>query len=246
MTTIQWGLFKESHKLLHEGLELAYFPPEPVLPYILANRNPVKANAYTQCPAFLDYYRNVYVIKSPFDIKLNIDAKTGYMHIFPQAQEFYDTFLLNRSDAVGEGDPFLFSLSIFYLFAADKECVLEEIPVTFHDSPLNSKLRVISGTFDISKWFRPVEIAFEVLDKNDTISIRRGDPLVYIRFIPAQGKKVYLENKPFTSEQIKAVYKCTTLKECVPKQPLEVLYKYAEKLKPLFSRKKCPFNWSKK
>jgi hypothetical protein len=247
MTTVQWDIYNSPQiGVVYETLNLAHLPPEPVLPHILANRNHVSDNTYLKCPAFIDYYKNVYVIKSPFSMKINFNSEAKYLSVQPQCQEFYDTFLRNRADVISKDDPFLFSILIKYLFTADADCILEELPVMFHDSPLNSKLKLIPGTYNIGKWFRPIEVAYEVMDKADSVTIKRGDPLFYVRFVSKDNKKINLKHAKFSPEQLKAVQHCTMLKKSFPNHAIDSAYKFVEKLVPLFRRKKCPFNWSKK
>jgi len=247
MTNIQWDIDNDP-KLgaTYDLLKVAHIPPEPVLPHILASRHHVNNNTYLKCPAFLDYYRNVYVIKSPFNIKIGFDKKNKYLSVQPQGQDFYDAFLFNRTDVISKDDPFLFSLSFRYLFTADEDCFIEELPVTFHDNALTSKLRLISGTYNIAKWFRPVEVAYEVITKEESISIKRGDPLMYIRFVPKNNERINLKHVKFSDEQLKAVQQCVALKKCFPHYALSAVYKLVEKLTPLFKTKKCPFNWRNK
>lgn len=244
MTTVHWDIHDNpALGPTYETLKIVYLPPEPVLPYILNSRQHAGNNTYLKCPAFIDYYKNVYVIKSPFSMQINFNAKDKYLSVQPQNQEFYDAFLLNRADVISEDDPFLFSLLIKYLFTADADCAIEELPVTFHDSPLNSKLKLIPGTYNIGKWFRPLEAAYEVMAKAESISIKRGDPLFYVRFIPKDNKKVTLKHVKFSSEQLKAVQHCAKLKESFPQHSLSAAYKLVEKLSLLFNRKRCPFTW---
>ena len=77
MTTIYWtpsnpstyydkahpdhGVFKEVYVVFNE--------PKPYLQYIFEKRG--REDAFTSCPAFLDYFKNTYVITSPFDFTVD-------------------------------------------------------------------------------------------------------------------------------------------------------------------------------
>ena len=244
MTTVYWDTLKVEEGAVGEALTMAFFEPESVLKYLSQNRNTDTKGHFTKCPAFLDYIKNVYVIRSPISITLNLDPKTRYLSISPQGQQFYDLFVLNRCDLVGDTDPPLSTLKYHYSFLADNECLIEQLPVMFHDKTVASNINVITGTYDISKWLRPLEFAFEFIDTNKPLVIKRGDPLFYIRFVPSDSKKVNLVKKEFCEEELKFQEQCVALKISLPNQILKTLYEIAKKYVP--NKKKCPFNWNKK
>lgn len=246
MTTIYWGASR-----LFEGqtsyLSLLIKEPEAVLPQIIKARDTSNARHFTKCPAFQDYYKNTFVIRSPIDITLNYDASNKFLSIHPQGQEFYNATVLHRANDVGYEDAGLFSLGVSYLFIADKDCLIELLPVSMHDNPNASNFRVITGTFNISKWFRPVEFSFELL--TSTMRVNQGDPLFYVRFVPQDGSKVVLKHKEYTDEEEGIALKCGNVKVAQPKLPLQQMYKLTKRLVPelWFNKKRCPFKfpWGK-
>lgn len=245
MTTVYWGIVDKlgntNSDLVATSLNLVTAEPELLLPDIKKARSHTE-ESYLSCPAFLDYYRNTYIVRSPITTTLTVDYANKYLNMYPQKQEFYDAFVNNRASTLGEKDPFLLSLQFFNLFIADGDCMVEQLPASFHTNVPN--IRIIPGTFNIGKWYRPLEAAFEVIDPNQPIKITRGDPLYYVRLVPKDGGKIELKHKTYTREQIDAVTSCVTLKKAAPKLPLKVLYKLTERLNML-PKNKCPFNWRK-
>jgi hypothetical protein len=238
MTTVYWNIVDKDSQNPTDCMVLSHFEPEPVLPYIIKNREvPDPTNSYTSCPAFLDYYKNVYLVRSPVNIEIVYDQNTNGLAIHPQKQDFYDKFIKHRGDPKTKQSPFLMSFLIYYLFITDESCIIEQLPVTFHDNSVASKIRVISAAFDIGKWFRPIEFSFEFLNKDEPLIIKRGDPLYYVRFIPSNGGKVRLEKKLIPDEVSRTVKSCTSLKFGLPRQSLKTLYKLAERIKPAFNKK---------
>lgn len=241
-TNVYWNIYDPITPNSSNYLVLTHFDPEPILPYIIKNRErPSDANTYTTCPAFLDYHKNTYVIRSPVDIQFKYDPKSGQLNISPQSQDFYDSWVMHR----GNYSPFLMSFGLYYLFIADQDCMVEQTPVTFHDNVVSSKIRLISGTFNIGKWFRPIDFGFEFLDESQPLIIKRGDPLYYLRFVPKDNKKINLVKRKMSNEIHTSVESCINVKKGLTKQPLKVLYSLAEKLRPKVT-KKCPFNWRNK
>ena len=246
MTIVHWSFYERTGINMDKPLQLMALPPEPVLPQIINARDGFKADTFLNCPAFLDYYKNTFVVRSPLDFKLLINHKDKYLQITPQGQEFYNVFMRNRNDPTNPNTPFIFSIMFNYLFVASNECFIEQIQPSFHSDNLNSKLRVIPGKFDISKWYRPLEVAFEVIEGVTTIDIHKGDPLYYVRLTPASGEKVILKHKILTPKEVDVVERCTLIKTVQPKQSLSTLYKLTESFRNRFAPSKCPFNWRNK
>lgn len=242
MTTIYWSPWADE---AHWG-DLTFYEPEPVLPYIAKTRSSGDLGHYIQCPAFRDYYKNMYMVRSPISITISYDRKTDSLQITPQDQKFYDNYIRPRGRQRGSNDPFLMSIAVQYLFLADAKCFIEQLPVTYHEASVASKIRLIPGTFDISQWYRPVEFAFEILDDTNPLAIKRGDPLFYVRFVT--DDKVSLKYKEVDSKTREAVNACLTVKEGARQLDLHTLYTLALRVKDKlwFNKKKCPFNWRNK
>jgi hypothetical protein len=245
MTTIYWDYHGPREE---KWFELTLFNPSPALPEIIKSRDTTHVTHFTKCPAFKEYYKNTYVIKSPVDITITYDKETKVLSIKPQAQVFYDSAILYRGDTVGNDDAFLMSFNVNYLFIADKDCMLEFLPASMHSSDFIDMTRLVNGTFNINKWYRPVEVAFEIKNPSFSIKIKRGDPLAYVRFIPADGGKVNVEQKHFPQETLDAVSACLYVKASNNFLPLKTLYELSTRLKNKlwFNKKKCPFNWRNK
>jgi hypothetical protein len=246
MTTIYWNFYPYPNG--ENMLDLVGIEPTPLLPELAKTRNALDDNHYMKCPAFQDYYKNTYVIRCPMDITISYDKQRNFLSIYPQNQNIYDNFIRPRITAAGKDDPFLLSFALLHLFIADKSCMIEQLPANLHTSDFLSRTNVVPGTFDIAKWFRPIEFAFEVSDFTEPLKLKRGDVLFYFRFIPSDGGKVELKQTEFDESTINITKRCLALKDIQPKQVLDFLYTIATKYKNKlwFNKNKCPFNWRKK
>lgn len=249
MTTVYWTPYEDVVGK-STSMYLSMIDPTPLLPEFIKSRDATAiANSghYFLCPAFQDYYKNTYVIYSPVDIDLEYDKESGYLKI-SKGQEFYDNYVVFRNVKINDANPPLISLAFKYMFIADKSCMVEQLPAALHDNKVANNIRLIPGTFNISKWYRPVEIAFEIANVSQTISIKRGDPLCYVRFIPTDKSKINFVYKELTSDLLEVVDRCVKVKLINPKIALDTLYVMAEKLRNSlwFNKKKCPFNWRNK
>jgi hypothetical protein len=243
MTTVYWGYYPSNNRIF----ELLLLAPAPALPEIITSRDVSNRGHFTKCPAFTQYYKNTYVIKSPIDIEFMYDPVTKLLSIFPQGQSFYEENIVYRGHIVGKNDDFLMSFTLNYLFIADKSCAIELLPCGMHKSNFVDNTRIIGGTFDINKWYRPIEMAFEFKNPLAPIKIKRGDALAYVRFLPKNNSKIKLQHKNFSKETLDTVNACLFVKDSANKFSLEMLYKFSERIRnKLWFNKKCPFNWRNK
>ena len=223
--------------------ELAYYEPEPLLNLIVQERD--KNAAYLKCPAFTNYYKNCFLIRSPFDLTITVDPTTNALRTNEYNQEFYNKFILDR--LVNNATYRMISLRIFYLFYSEREVLFQLLSPTMHKTELLNNINMIQGEFDISKWIRPIEFSFEVLDTTKPLQFKRGDPLFYIRF--ATDETVKLVRKPMTEELSYVNNACLGIKDIVHQQTLDQRYDSARSLISLYKDKlfgkksKCPFSF---
>jgi hypothetical protein len=227
-----------------------YFEPEPVFKVFSDERN--KKSDFLKCPAFQDFYKNCFLIRSPMDLKITIDKQNGrYIKCHNYNQEFYDTFIIPRMQ--NEDFPAL-SIMFPYLFFSDESVNIEQFHPFMHNNDLLNNIRVVSGKFDISKWCRPLDYAFEIIDENKPIIIKRGDPLYYIRFSTEKNInfiRVYSHDDIF--KYIKdATTNCSFIKSFSPGNTMGKNYQIVSDFinsikKKIFPKKsKCPFSFLNK
>lgn len=230
--------------------DMLWFEPEPVLKHIVQERD--KHVAYLKCPAFTDVYKNVFMVRSPMDITLSVvrdDKGNCIIREHSQSPEFFNDFIMHRTSQNSRFP--MASISIGYLLYSEKSVELEVMHPTL-SSHISTGMRGISliyGKFDISKWIRPLEFAFEIHDDTDRIEIKRGDPLYYFRL--HTDKKVNFVRKDINSTEpiFKIIESSLSVKSYIAGNSLEQNYKLAE---PLLKRsrdklfgKKCPFGFGK-
>jgi hypothetical protein len=226
--------------------ELAFFEPEPVFKLIANSRS--KDTNYLKCPAFQDYYKNCFLLRSPIDITINISNQPNgnkFASIDTYNQKFFDENIKIRYEE-GYKHPIL-HVSFFYVFYAHEPLMVEQLPPLMHKTELQNNINVIPGTYDISKWIRPVEFAFEVIDDTKPIEIKRGDPMYYVRF--STPNKISLTREETSDDLSRVVNSCITLKDYVPNNTLDKNYSMGSwavnlfKAKMFKKRSKCPFKF---
>jgi hypothetical protein len=230
MTTVVWSVFSDENT---PWIPLAFFDPTPAYPEIVASRNFVTghANNFLGCPAITGYFKNTFVIKSPVDIHLIFDSDKNWISIKNCDQKFYDSFIENRCDVrTDSSTPMIMSLKLYYYFYSENSCLVESLDPTMHCQPCIENIRVIPGTFDISKWFRFLQPSFEIIDPSKPLIIKRGDPLFYVRLIPKDDSKVNLVYKEFNKEMLNETIKCMSLKFGLRNLSLKTLYELGKRV----------------
>lgn len=207
----------------------------PALKYITSLPD---SNLPVACPAFTDYYYNTFAIIAPFDILFKIEDSTVYL--FFNTTDVASKLLEMRCDV--EDVKKIFSIGMHFQFTTDDDVMIEQIPANF-TTPSNGYL--IPGTFNISKWYRSIEFAYEMVDSSKPFTVKKGDPLCFVRFLPADRSKVKLERSPMTYELKQAVNECINSKEMERGKPLAYRYVTAEGIIKDYKKmrgNKCPMN----
>ena len=228
-----------------EESNILFLEPESLFKYVVENR---KWCPYKTCPGFIDMVKNTFVVKAPYDITAEFDRDTMKMRV-NQGQFVYDRFCANRLPAIHFEDPVLATLPPRYVMWSDDDVEIQVLPMMFSKEPM--RWNIIPGTFNISKWIRPIDFSFELHDGQDRITIKRGEPLFCIKFVTKDNSKVTLERVSFDGDIDNALMSCIMVKERVTNLPLAVLYDMAKDFVNLFKKKKkrerskCPFHFWK-
>lgn len=134
-----------------------------------------KGHRIMQCPAFQDYYSNMYTVQSPFAMTLSPD---GNFTVDTNSQ----TVEVDRAGSalIGTDEDFLF-LPPHIIFFTEEPCLIELVHPTLSGGELSRKEHLVCGTFDISKWFRPVHPVY-TRKSGEELSITYRETLMYVKF----------------------------------------------------------------
>ena len=113
--------------------------------------------------------------------------------------------------------------------------MIMEILPPFLEWNNRNNARIICGSYDIGKWKRPIEYAVELKDTDGIFEIKRGEPLLYVRFnLASPTTRVYLKPTIMTEALIKEMSVNVNLKRILPNQTLESCYALRESYNKLF------------
>ena len=224
--------------IFNNEVNITHFPPEPAFKYFASLR---EESEFLKCPAFAKTLKNTFVLKSPYDMTITVNAKNKTCHVLNQSQMFYDSHIFLR-EIPNDSDPLMLSIPPRYIFLTDSKVPVEITCLPMFLTP-NYQFGVIPGSFDITKWVRFVECAFEVFNPSDTIKIKIGDPLYMVTFTPANDDTVILEKDICTKEIRELQAACVRVKHSVSGLNLNTLYDMSHEyiqimFKKIFSKKK--------
>ena len=143
---------------------------------------------FMNCPAFLNNAMLTYNIESPINYSVMWDGLSfNTWHS--------DTDFLEKNTVVRSMDKGVFSFlpPQLIFFTGDESMDMLFSGGHYSTSDFSSKVNVMSGMFDIGKWFRPTDCTFIFKNKSDPVIINRGDVISSVRFFPADKKKVVLK-----------------------------------------------------
>lgn len=230
---VDWCLWRDKFNAV-DGSELLAIDPIPVLKFYQEN----DGSAFKKCPAYINHYKNTFVVCSPIDCEVDINKEKGWADIV-EPKSLPKNLLNPRFGDEGTSPYPIFSLRINRILATTthKDVYVEQTePVLEWDRATD--IRVVAGNFNISKWVRPLELAFEQKTKNVRVSIKRGQPLYYMRFITPDPDDIVVLNKvEMTKEMFDDAQRCLSVKEFTQNSSLKFLYGLRTKFMESFNGK---------
>ena len=181
------------------------------------NKNIDNMGSMFSCRSFLQYTKNMYVMKNPFDINVRVEKSK----VFNLGNRELDKLFMNR--VVQIENVYNFNYTPGYLFFAEESVEIEILSPFMHKSNFCKNGYIVPGSYDISKWFRPVNPALQFYDNSDKVILsEKNDPLMYINFRTHENVK--LRKFMVTPEMEDIIYAATTYKRYDPNRSLSYLY----------------------
>ena len=107
--------------------------PEPLMKHM--DHQTFFGPEVSRCPSIVDDIKNVFVIKSPMDMKINIDEAQSRVNIEKQSPDFAQLFLGNPQGKWG-----LHQVGAMgYLFFADKNLMINQLPAYYDNNDYTAK-----------------------------------------------------------------------------------------------------------
>ena len=170
----------------------------------------IEDNLHLHCPAFKEILNNKFGVRSlyEYDITINRDKGTAQSSM---GQAFFDEFFFQRSR-----DWSLMSMQTFiYFFTEEEGLEISQMGGFLEDTDFTKNSMVIPGKMDISKWFRPLELAVKLRKGVDVLKVSQGEPLFYISF--NTDKKIKFVKYKTTPKLVECKTNCTATRDNKPR-----------------------------
>jgi len=163
---------------------------------------------YKHCPAFALYINQTFVIRSPFDLELTYENdKIKVVNSSLNQSEYGNNLTIEA------GKHPVIQMELHMGLVADEPCFVEIFGPFFQAENQDSGYRVIPGTYDIYSWQRFMNFAFEWTATNRKIVIKRGQPVLFVRFRSQNlNEKFSMKRITMTDELLAAVKRCQSSK----------------------------------
>jgi hypothetical protein len=169
-----------------------------------------------RCYATQDFFKNTFVITHPLNFDVTIHGTYPNMGVMP------DNGILLPRASIYEN-----TVSVTYdygwLFFCEESIKIAQYPPFMHNTETSKHASMPAGSYDISKWFRPILPTYTLWEGNNTFKAKVGEPMMYVNF--ETDKKVKLQQFELTEEIFNLSQACENFKEVKPFTPLDELYK---------------------
>lgn len=150
------------------------------------------AKSVRYCPAVIDHDARLFEVVAPIDLRLRfvVDEKTKLPSLVNAAGDQATIRNKHLSQMITLVAPKewrhpqrpIIQMITPYLFVADEPIYINQLPPFGHYRDPQLPGLLVGGRFPIDVWPRQLMWAFEWHDTTKEISLRRGEPLFYVRF----------------------------------------------------------------
>lgn len=212
---VYWSPYSNPHRVSY--VNLLCDPPKKVLTTIGSPVSDKKAS-YHNCRSLQNLMKNTYMISAPLSSKLKISGS------FEEPFLTTDNNLWNaRSASLDKRYSVDYDFS--WIFFSEEQVTLRETHPYMHNTSFSKSGYLASGSFEINKWFRPINITFNLWEDHNSIEVVEKEPLCYIEFETLDNRPVILKQFELTEDMYNY---CTqaliTSKKILSFESLESLY----------------------
>lgn len=194
---------------------LLWKPPVPLVS-ILPNGGSDTAGNYRKCSAATKIWQNTYALLHPKssrvevmgDVETPTLTKSNFDYWIPRANSLKNSYRID--------------LDFEWLFFAEETVNIQQTPPYLHNTLDRQDGAVASGSFDISQWFRPINITYNLWENKRALNVQEDDPACYLQFIT--DKKVKLIRFEVTPEIDLMAQQVVQFKMLSPHESLNSLY----------------------
>lgn len=215
MKTIYWSPFFPSEQ--YPSVQMMYEKPDSLLSDLTTRRNKAaNGDNWFQCHAFLASVKNTFILRLPFSASFGLDYELGVIPIDTNLENM--KFIVLKQPSVT--NEITFAIRGNWIFWSEESLPMITTPAFYHPKVFDGFY--VGGSFDIGKWFRPIEGAIQLDNKSKTVAVKRNDPIAYVKF--ETKEQVELKRFYLTKELEELSWGCIKYKQYEPHKTLPFLY----------------------
>lgn len=189
LLTIYWTIITVPERQTYANL--LWSPPSSLLSSLPPAHDSTSVfGNYRLCSGAQDILKHTYVLTHP--VTSTVDVKGDFLQ--PQIQSLDNAWY---SDSASLKNRYRINYDYSWAFFCQEPVTMRITPPYMHNTTDKLGGALATGSFDISKWFRPVNLTYMLWENSNSITVTKGDPAVYIEFLT--DKKIVL--KQFTCNQ---------------------------------------------
>ena len=210
---VYWGHVALPTKQTH--VNLLWKPPVNIAT-TLPKGSRQKNNNYHACSGFKSFSKNTYTFIHPIDYEVGL---SGSVNSPLKNNDPLNLWVLSPN---AFDNQYRIDYDFGWFFFAEEPVVIQQTPPFLHKTTAHTTATMPFGSFDISKWFRPIILTYLLWENESTIKVTKGDPAIYLNFLT--DKKVILKQFEVTEEIMSLSLQSVQFKNLIPFEPLSSLY----------------------
>jgi len=220
-TTIYWSFITEYDT--ERDWDILMFPLESVFDRLKKDISKNQINSYFRCPAMTSEIKNTFVIVNPIESHYKIENN--------QITPVSDSFMFARVEREPTlKNQMLFKIPLTLIFFSEEDSLpLKLTAPYFEHAPHLQYGAVVTGRFNIAKWFRNINIEFQTWKNAKEFKLGFEEPVAYLHF--DTDKQIELKRFTFTDILHRLNQSFTSSSGWEPRKPLSWRYMRFEKSK---------------
>ena len=175
---VYWGPRSAANTYVGEW-NMLYEEPTNLFSDLTSQKNlNTKGNSFFSCPASSNRLKKTFVFRN------NLHASFSYNGEDPNNVQVTSNTVANvglsskRQSALIKGASLVYEMQ--YTFFAEEPVLAMMSSPMFHKAGYLKYGALVPGEYDISKWFRPLNLEFQMWDSSGVFILEEGEPLFYL------------------------------------------------------------------
>jgi hypothetical protein len=209
------------HLSVYDDRFLTYKDPEWLLENVISQSEKLNlTDNFFKCPAVIEQLKNTLVLKNTSDVHVKFE-NDHYQNLLQNPKLSSHVLINVKQPSVKNQRTINYSTN--WVFFADKPLQMSTSVPFMHRVEHSKYGYYVPGIYDISKWFRPIEYAFQMWPDTNEFKSFEDEPLLYAKF--HTNEKIKLHKFYMTKEIMDISLSCMGVKKFSNTKALDSLYK---------------------